>query len=449
MNQNLRQIALSILQKDPHKVFLKEELSYVEGKLLKRERSFLQQILYGCLRWRYTLDHLIQQFCHISRSSPEYFLLQMGFYQLLFMPHVPQYAILNETVALGETDKKKKFLNGVLRHFQRQLNPSNPSDAPPKEKWNDHSLLLRKNDSPIFFQKPFFAHEDFLQQLAWRSSHPKWILQEYLKVMSKKELMQVLCWNNLNPPNTIRINSNKATLNELKEQFKTIGVTSQYSPHPLGLHLDLSLNIFQHPLFLEGFFSFQDTWSMAIVDFLQVKPGERVLDLCAAPGGKTMYLAEMMKNQGTIIAVDTDAKRLEKVKENQERLGLFNIVLHPSPAETVSFEEPFDKILLDAPCSNSGAFSRRVEARYRQKTESVQQLSELQKKILANAARSLKPNGRLVYSTCSLFMEENQNNIQQFLQQHPSFHLLEEKLFLPGSPHFSGGYVAVLGQSSS
>ncbi|MEK7483641.1 MAG: 16S rRNA (cytosine(967)-C(5))-methyltransferase RsmB [Planctomycetota bacterium] len=443
MTANIRQIALQLLTQNTPQVFLKEEMSKKAATLSHRDRAFLQQLLYGCFRWHLTLAHLVTKFCHVSTTSEEYWILQLGFYQLLFLKQIPPYAAVNETVSLKSSVKGRRFLNGVLRTFQRSLALPELSLKP------ENSLLRRATEPPIGFKKPLFAHEDSLQQLSWRSSHPKWILSNYQQVMSTTEMLDVLGWNNENPPNTIRVNSTKISLDDLKTRFSEAGIQFQATLHPLGLNLELEANIFSHPLFLDGLFTVQDTWSMSVVDALHVVPEEHILDLCAAPGGKTTYIAEQLKNTGDVLAIDLDTERLQKIRENQKRLGLSNIHIQSGKAESMIFEKKFDKILLDVPCSNSGALARRIEARYRQQPSHLKELVSLQKKMLAQAIRWLKPEGRLVYSTCSLFVEENQTQIQNFLKDHPAFQLEQEQLSLPGNPHFSGGYVAVLRQKYS
>lgn len=436
---NLREQALVLLKQFSHPTFLAKESLARQGETLShRDRAFLQELVYGCIRWHYTLSHLVSKFCSVSPTSEEYWLLQLGFYQLLLMNQIPPYAAVYETVALKSSVKGRRFLNGVLRAFQRSL------EIDPLALTPENSLLRRPEDSPIGFKKPFFAHPNPLQQLAWRSSHPRWILEAYQKVMSESEQRQVLAWNNATPPNTIRINTLKIEPELLKKRLVEAGISFQDAPHPRALHLEISENIFAQPLFQEGHFTLQDTWSMSVVEALQIAPGDRVLDACAAPGGKTSFIAEQLKHTGEVVALDPNALRLKKIHENIQRLGLSQVIIQHGHAESSPFEKPFDKILLDVPCSNSGAWARRVEARYRQHPKHLSELVALQQKILSHTSQYLKPSGRLVYSTCSLFYEENQGQIQDFLKTRPSFRLEQEQLSLPGNPHFSGGYVAVL-----
>jgi 16S rRNA (cytosine967-C5)-methyltransferase len=442
MTSPVRKIALDLLKiyhRDPQ-TFLKDELAKVEDMLSKKNRSFLQQILYGSIRWQITLDHLVKKFCQISKSSDERFILHLGFYQLLFMPQVPHYAVIHETVALKESIQAKKFLNGVLRRFQRSL-------VAPKEmnSIKNYSLWTGNTNNPLVFSKPLFTHKEEMQQISWRSSHPLWILKAYLQTLSQKQLYQTLHYNNLNPPNTIRVNRLKMEVSSLKEKLLQRQIEVKETPHPLGLDLaKLVFNPFRDPLFLQGCFSMQDTWSMEVVDRLDPQPEERILDVCAAPGGKTAYIAERLNNTGYILAVDSQKSRLKKIKENQERLGLTQIHLHQAEAEKLQLKDEFDRVLVDAPCSNSGAFSRRVEARFRQSPELVQELAQIQQKILKRVQRYVKVGAVLVYSTCSLFIEENQKQRECFLHEFSSTFKLEfEKLYIPGEPHFSGGYIAV------
>jgi 16S rRNA (cytosine967-C5)-methyltransferase len=195
--------------------------------------------------------------------------------------------------------------------------------------------------------------------------------------------------------------------------------------------------------FQKGFFYIQDPSTLLAVRELDVKPGQTVLDLCAAPGGKTTFIAQLMQNRGKIFAQDNDEERLELVRENYLRLGITNVDVSLAPNHII--EKPslrFDRILVDAPCSNTGVMRRRVDLRWRIEPEEIARLRQEQLDLLRRAAPRLKPGGSLVYSTCSLEPEENQEVVERFLEEHKQFKLESQRELLPFSDNVDGAFVA-------
>jgi 16S rRNA (cytosine967-C5)-methyltransferase len=200
------------------------------------------------------------------------------------------------------------------------------------------------------------------------------------------------------------------------------------------------------PGFSDGRLSVQDESAQHAAALLDPQPGERVLDLCAAPGGKTTHLAERMRNTGRILAVDVDAERLARVNAAAERLGLTMIDTRLAAADASDMPTgPFDRILLDVPCSNTGVLGKRPEARWRISQEGIAELTAVQRRLLEAAIARLAPTGRLVYSTCSIEPEENDEVVQAALDAHPELTLLDERRHVPGRPA-DGGYLALIGR---
>lgn len=201
----------------------------------------------------------------------------------------------------------------------------------------------------------------------------------------------------------------------------------------------------QLPGFAEGLFSVQDLSASQAVQILAPQPGWSILDLCSAPGSKTTQIAELSQDAAKITATDIDPVRLARVTENTARLGLASVAIVPH-AQIERRTEPFDAVLIDAPCSNTGVLARRVEARFRVTAQAVKEIAEIQKGLLAKAAGLVKPGGRLGYSTCSIQRRENQDRIRDFLSGHANFELADESLLLPTTGEFDhdGGYVALL-----
>jgi 16S rRNA (cytosine967-C5)-methyltransferase len=359
-----------------------------------RDRALLTQIVYGVIRQHGALDKLIQtKISHINRL-----ILRIAGFQLFFLSKIPQYAIVNESVELAKKVSSKKsagFINAVIRNWCRN---------PPK------------------------MEDEY--------SHPQWIVERWIKLFGKKETEKLCNFNNEIPPVYIRINTLKDIPVNVMEQFEK-------TAHPHGYKIISKGPIKDLIGFKEGLFHVQDISSMFIVDLLDVKPGMRVLDLCASPGGKTCSIAEIMENKGEIIAVDISKEKIRVIEDNCNRLGI-NIVKTEIGDGTKIKLGSFDRILVDAPCSNTGVFGRRVEARWRLKPNDFKRHSEMQLALLTNAKEMLTLDGKLVYSTCSIDPEEDENIVSKFLDNHKKFILTKAIRKFPFDDNMDGVYGAVL-----
>lgn len=385
------------------------------------DKAFIQQLVYGVLRHRRTLDWLIESHAHQKSMSPLLRdVLRLGAYQLIFLDRVPSHAAVYETVSLAHAPAlrgKVGFVNAVLRRFAEQID----------------SVRASIEDAKL--NHPGLGY-----------SFPDWLIERWSRRWSREDLAGFLEWCNEPARNYARVNTLKVRYADLLEAWRKEGVEYDYftgrkDSEPLVFLMKKHRPFFALKSFQEGGFYVQDPSTLVACDLLDPQPLDRILDACAAPGGKTTYLAQKIGNQGLIVAADADPRRLERVEENARRLGADCIEIH---RDAQPYGLKFDRILLDVPCSNTGVIGRRVELRWRIRKEEIRQLVEIQAQILRDHAPLLAPGGTLVYSTCSLEPEENGGQIKRFLQENPDFQLVEEREILPFRDHMDGAYAARL-----
>ncbi|MCH8830980.1 MAG: methyltransferase domain-containing protein, partial [Planctomycetes bacterium] len=274
-----------------------------------------------------------------------------------------------------------------------------------------------------------------------------WLAERWSRRYSFEELLRLGFWFNAPTRLALRVNRLRTTPEKFIAALAAAGIGAQTGQRPCSVLLERTSAVEQLPGFAEGWFSVQDESAMSAAERLNPQPGETILDLCAAPGTKTTHIAELMDNRGRIIACDIRSDRLDRVEENARRLQINMIETRVIPGDLSDIPTgPFDAVLVDAPCSNSGVLGKRPEVRWRISLEDVRELAALQSRLLAAAARCVKPNGRIVYSTCSLEPEENVKTVETFLTGQIGWTLLEQTLFIPGQPG-DGGFQALLRKS--
>jgi 16S rRNA (cytosine967-C5)-methyltransferase len=343
----------------------------------------------------------------------------LGLYQIFWLQRIPDHAAVHETVELGKRlgfGPRAGFLNAVLRGFIRE-------GAATKE-----ALKALKSSDP-----------------ALGYSHPAWLVERWLARWGVEPTKQLLQWNNTPPPLFARRNSLRADQPTLTARWTEEGIQfqeRQWDWTSPGLVFELR----SHPpladcrSFKDGLFYIQDPSTLLAAEQLAPQPGESILDWCAAPGGKTTFIAQLMRNRGKVVAQDNQPERLQLLRENCQRAGADCVQVSmtpPPPGE-------FDRILIDAPCSNTGVLRRRVDLRWRLQASEIRRLRRAQMELLAQAAPKLKPGGTLVYSTCSLEPEENEEVVRDFLKEQSSFALENERQLLPFADGLDGAYVARL-----
>ena len=387
------------------------------------DRGLIQELTFGVVRWQATLDWLIARKTHgRNQKGALQILLRLGLYQLFWLSRIPDHAAVHETVEMAKRlgfGAQAGFVNAVLRTYLRERAAT------------EQELRDLKTAQP-----------------ALGYSHPAWLCGRWEERWGTEKLPLLLAWNNTPPPTYARVNTLRATPETLAAQFETEGV--HCVPRPCDwVGPDLVFELKSHPplgglpSFQQGQFYIQDPSTLLAVCELDPHPGESVLDLCAAPGGKTMFIAQLMNNQGQIMAHDLQIHRRELIRQNCDRLGVTCVQLARSTT-TVSPDPtaPYDRILVDAPCSNTGVLRRRVDLRWRIRPEEILRLRGTQVELLQQAAPQLKLGGALVYSTCSLEREENEEVTQEFLRAHPGWRLETERILLPFVEGVDGAYVA-------
>jgi 16S rRNA (cytosine967-C5)-methyltransferase len=416
---NSRALALRLLFRWEAGKDFADELLHSElrrSTLPPSDRKLLVELFYGVIRWRVSLDWVIAERCKEEAPQGELAnLLRLGVYQILLLDRVPDHAAVNETVGLA-TGSKRGFANAVLRRVAREKSQIQLA-------WEQ----LEKEDPATAF------------------SHPKFLVERWQKQFGLEATIALLKWNNEPPAVYARVNELRTTPEELRASLRNEGVIVRDCPaHPLSLEIESPVSFEKLATFQSGHFYIQDPSTLLAVDLLDPQPGETVLDACAAPGGKTTYIAQKMKNQGAVVAMDSSATRLKLVTENSQRLGVS--IVHTQHSALSTQHLPFDRILIDAPCSNTGVLRRRADLRWRIQGSEIRRLAQMQRKIVDQVAPMLKRGGRLVYSTCSLESEENEQMIQSFLAAHDEFAPGEQSLFFPPESNTDGGFTTSFGK---
>jgi 16S rRNA (cytosine967-C5)-methyltransferase len=388
---------------------------------VEQDRGFVTEVVFGTVKWRRMLDFLLRQ---IAPRAPEPTLrgyLLTGLYQLWFM-HEPGYAVVNETVAAVRKvvpAQQAGFANAVLRG------------------------LIRR--------RPALESALAGQPLALRLSHPDVLADRWLVRYGGDAAARLLDWDNRPPSLVLRIDPAQAPMSGFLSALAEAGHTA--TPHAFAPErfcvLSRGTDVRRLPGYAEGRFRVQDPSTLAAVELLDPQPGERVLDACAAPGGKTLAIAERMKGVGRLVAMDVHADRLPPLRENLERLRQTWVTVREADMTALPPDAagPYDAILLDVPCSNTGVLQRRPDARWRFSVERLKRLAETQRGLLDASAAAVAPGGRLVYSTCSLEAEEGETLVRDWVKAHADFVLEAERRLFPPVDGVDGAYAARLGRS--
>jgi 16S rRNA (cytosine967-C5)-methyltransferase len=383
------------------------------------DRALLHELVNGVLRHRLFLDWALQQVARetpYTRQAVLKQILRLGAYQLLWLKRVPDYAAVDQSVELTKAklgDRSAPLVNALLR-----------------------SLIARRHDwtLPDLLQQP-------LEHISVNYSHPVWLVKRWLKRYGIQRTIALCRVNNEPAPLTIRVNRLVLGVGDYQRALRDRGIASTPCAYaPSGLHVELGGPVTELPGYASGWFYVQDEASQLVPLLLAPKSGDAVLDACAAPGGKTTEIAELMNNRGAVTAVDRNPERLAVVEENSRRLGT-GIVRTVAADATRRLPmigpdgepERFDRILVDAPCSGLGVLRRHPEGKWIKDARSIHDSARTASAILSNVAPLLKPGGVLVYSTCSTEPEENQEVVSAFLERHRNFRLENPGPLLPGA----------------
>ena len=373
------------------------------------DKALLYEIVHGVIRWMGRLDWILNGFYkgQFSKAIPNLKNgLRVALYQILFLDRVPDYAVVNEAV-----------------EFVKRLQGQKPADLT--------NAILRnivKNKNGIRYPNP---QEDLIGYLSAYYSHPSWMVRRYLNRFGSESTEKLLLANNDKPFLTLKINAVKTNLEEFKSLLDSVKlryISGKYLPE--FFRLQNLTNITAWEYFGKGYFNIQDESTGLACKLLDVKPGMRVLDLFAAPGGKTAYLASLMNDEGEIVAVDRYEARLNILNSNMERLGFKSV--RTFAADALEFkDEPYERVLADVPCSGTGTLSKKPDIKWKKDLLDIKRMADMQIKYIEKSASHVKVNGVLVYSTCSIEPEENYEIVKKFLEKNNNFKLIDASTTLP------------------
>lgn len=368
----------------------KEAIEGLSVRLEDRDIAFFMEIFYGVLKYRDYLDWILKHFLRKPSGLSVNTInnLRAALYQIEFM-RVPEWAAVNEAVNL-EDYKSKSVVNAVLRNF------------------------LRERD------KIKLPSEDSVDYIAISTSHPKWLIKRWIRRFGLKETLDLAMANNKIPPITLRVEEPEKR-EYIIDYFKNKGINAFLAKYsPAGLYLEGFPSILHDEIENLKLY-IQDEAAQLVTYLLNPLPNERVLDACAAPGGKTTHIAQLMKDKGEIIAVEVDERRIKTLIENIRRLKLASIKVIQSDIKDLKDSRPFDKILIDAPCSSIGVIRRNPDIKYHRTKKDLNRYKKRQIEVIKSASRFLKKNGIMVYSVCSTEQEEGEDVIRQFLRDRGEF----------------------------
>jgi 16S rRNA (cytosine967-C5)-methyltransferase len=400
--QGVRGLAIKILNRIDRTDAYLERLLDNEMKSMDMsgpDKALLYEIVHGVVRWQGRLDWILNGFYKgtFSKAIPNLKnALRVALYQILFLDRVPDYAAVNEVVEFVKKlqgQKPADLVNAVLRNIIRSKNA-------------------------IRYPSP---EEDLVGYLAAYYSHPSWMVKRYLSRFGREETEKLLSFNNEKPYLTLRINALKTKPEEFKALLESVGLKyhqGSYLPEFIKLHNLTNITAWEY--YAKGYFNIQDESAGLACRLLDVQEGQRVLDMCAAPGGKTAYIAALMHSRGEVVAIDRFESRLKLLQKNMTRLTVDCV--RTVVADALDYKGlPFDRVLVDVPCSGTGTLSKKPDIKWRKDLFDIRNLNTTQSKLLAKAASLIRLGGIIVYSTCSIEPEENFDIVKKFLDENPNF----------------------------
>ena len=472
-----------------------EQLFY-ERSVSGLDKGLATEMSYGIARRLATVDALIAAACDRPREMVQeglWRLMRIGVYQLAWLQSIPAHAAIHETVELAHRLGQSSwagFLNAVLRRLQRDILPidqagwssqrtleelvahpdpswlpiresveqgfqagspeagSNASSRGPESSssqgstFQSQSLLI----DGLQLRQPVFPDPDRFLAAHWAAafSYPEWMIDDWCQQLGAVAALDRASWFNSAGRMCLRVNLWKTTRDAMLAALEQVGVAASPGRLDASIILANPIPVVELPGFWDGLVSIQDESAMAAAALLAPQPGWRVLDLCAAPGGKTAHMAEQMRNQGLIIACDATEERLPLIEQNCERLQIEIVQTREVRMDgTDTPDGPFDAILVDVPCSNTGVLGKRPEVRWRFVPGELRELIPIQMRLLRSALDRVRTGGRVVYSTCSSDPRENEQVIREVLLQYPNCEWREQRHHVPGHP-VDGGFAGLI-----
>ncbi len=456
--QNPRQIAFLALREVHRRGAFADvalDRTFRNSQLTDLDRRLVTELVYGSVRRMRAIDFIIDKLAtkKSSQQPPDLrTILHLGLYQLQYLNHIPPSAAVNTTVQLAKENGfsgLSSFVNGLLRQYIRLTPPTPPYQGGAKSNPNSpQQPETQTTSNPPPYQggargglNPLKLPENPIQRLGILHSFPDWIIEMWIEELGETETEQLCEWFNQSPTIDLRINPLKSTIEQIETAFQAQNISVSRIPHlPQALRLNSSSGAIQNlPGYSEGWWTIQDSSAQLVTHLLDPQPGETIIDACAAPGGKTTHIAELIADTGTIYACDKTANRLKRLKENADRLQMKSIQIHTGDSRHFpEFINLADRVLLDAPCSGLGTLHRRADARWHHTAENIQQQSQLQSELLANSATFVKSGGVLVYATCTIHPLENEQVVRSFLDSNPDWQIEPPTIDLPVQPSPEG-----------
>ena len=394
---NCRKLAVKILNRVLNEgaysnIILSKELNEVE--LNDKDKALLTEIVYGVLRRKRTLDIIIANFVKDIKVMDKTILniLRVAIYQMNFLDKIPTYAACNEAVeeAKEVSESDSKLVNGILRSFTK-----NPDDI---------NVPGNKID-----------------EYAYKFSFEPWMIRLLIKQYGENTAKKIMSGLNTVPKVSIRVNELNSEYDEVYEKLEEMEYeVSEGAICPEAINIKGGKSIENNPLFKEGKITVQDESAMLVAPLLDLEEGMTVIDLCSAPGGKTTHIAEILRNTGKVIAFDLHESKLGLIKENCDRLGITNVTTCAGDATKLNAElvASSERVLIDVPCSGLGIIRKKPEIKWNKKRNDLREIIPVQREIMNNAWQYLKKGGVMIYSTCTLNKEENEENIEWFVNSH-------------------------------
>lgn len=403
---NSRKIALEILNSviknnSYSNIVLNSKLK--ESKLDDKDKALITEIVYGTLKHKYTIDKILSNFLKAPLEKQDIFLLnmlRMTIYQIKYLTKIPEFAAVNEGVELAKQYKSinaSKLVNGVLRNY------------------------LRNKD------KDYYDENDAVDRLCFLYSFEPWMVKMFIHQYGYDNTEKILMGLNTVPNLTVRINTLKTTYDEAFEKLKKFGYdTEDGVVCAEAIRIIRGKSIEQNPLFREGLITVQDESAMLVGSSMEIVPDISVLDLCSAPGGKATHIAELMNNRGKIRAFDIHKDKLSLIKDNAARLGITIINCDVMDAAVFNKEliDSAQRVLIDVPCSGLGIIRKKPEIKWTKNLHQLRDLKMIQRSIMENAASYVKKDGILLYSTCTINKDENEENIKWFLNKFNNYKII-------------------------
>lgn len=424
---NARKIATDILvevfeKKAYSNIVLGYELN--KSNLNEKDKALVTEIVYGTIKYKYSIDKILKYFLNKNFEKTDKFilnLLRITIYQIRYLDKIPEFAAVNEgvniakkTISLGAS----RLVNGVVRNYIRNKN---------LQYWKEGNIF---------------------EELAFKYSYPQWIIKLFLEQYGIELCEEILSGLNERPGVTVRVNSFKGNYEAVFTELEANDyIVEEGYVCPEAIKILKGRNIEENPLFKAGYITVQDESAMLVAPSMDLVEGNTVLDLCSAPGGKTTHIGELMNNTGKVFAYDIYEHKLKLIRENIDRLGLSNIEL--DILDATNFQENLinkgDRVLIDVPCSGLGIIRKKPEIKYNKNIKELKEIVKIQREIMKNAAKYVKENGILLYSTCTLNKEENEENIKWFLKEYPEFKIVP--LYFGAAENIiyhKEGYVSIL-----